>query len=68
MDIKGKSTEEKIALLRKFREEMYDKLKDAVYERRGWNQEGIPTLETVKRLRIDFPEVLEVLKAHGVGS
>ena len=68
VDIKDKSTEEKIALLRKFREEMYDKLKDAVYERRGWNQEGIPTLETVKRLRIDFPEVLEVLKAHGVGS
>jgi aldehyde:ferredoxin oxidoreductase len=47
---------------------MYDKLKDAVYERRGWTREGMPTLETVNRLHIDFPEVLEVLKANGVGS
>jgi aldehyde:ferredoxin oxidoreductase len=68
VDIKDKGTEEKLALLRKFREEMYDKLKDAVYERRGWTREGMPTLETVNRLHIDFPEVLEVLKANGVGS
>ncbi|MFH2219117.1 MAG: aldehyde ferredoxin oxidoreductase C-terminal domain-containing protein [Pseudomonadota bacterium] len=64
-DITGKSTEEKIALLRGFREALYEKLKDAVYERRGWNRNGIPTPETVKRLGIDFPEVLELLKAHG---
>jgi aldehyde:ferredoxin oxidoreductase len=68
VDIKDKGTEEKLALLRKFREEMYDKLKDAVYERRGWTREGVPTLKTVRRLHIDFPEVLEVLKANGVGS
>jgi aldehyde:ferredoxin oxidoreductase len=68
VDIQDKNTEEKLALLRKFREEMYEKLKDAVYERRGWTRDGMPTVDTVKRLRIDFPEVLEVLKAHGVGS
>jgi aldehyde:ferredoxin oxidoreductase len=67
VDIKEKSTEEKIGILRKFREEMYEKLKDAVYKRRGWTNEGIPTLDTVKRLGIDFPEVLEVLRANGVG-
>ena len=66
IDIKGKGTDEKVALLRKFREEMYEKLKDAVYKRRGWNNDGIPTVETVKRLGIDFPEVLDLLKAHGV--
>lgn len=66
VDISGKGTEEKVALLRKFREEMYEKLKDAVYERRGWTSDGIPTVETTKRLGIDFPEVLEVLKANGV--
>jgi aldehyde:ferredoxin oxidoreductase len=68
VDIQDKGTEEKLALLRKFREEMYEKLKDAVYERRGWTRDGMPTMETVKRLHIDFPEVLELLKAHGVGS
>jgi len=66
VDIAGKSTEEKVALLRKFREELYEKLKDAVYKRRGWNNDGIPTVETVKRLGIDFPEVLELLRVYGV--
>ena len=68
VDITGMTTEEKIALLRKFREKLYEKLKDAVYKRRGWTNNGIPTIETVKRLGIDFPEVLELLRAHGVES
>ena len=66
IDITGKSTEEKTTLLRKFRIEQYEKLKDAVYKRRGWTSDGIPTLETVRRLGIDFPEVLAVLKANGI--
>ncbi|MBW1730243.1 MAG: aldehyde:ferredoxin oxidoreductase [Deltaproteobacteria bacterium] len=68
VDITGKETAEKLAILRKFREEQYERLKDAVYERRGWTKDGIPTLKTVKRLGIDFPEVLEVLRANGVES
>lgn len=66
VDIGGKDTTEKIAILRGFREKQYDQLKDAVYKRRGWTKDGIPTTSTVKRLGIDFPEVLELLKAHGV--
>jgi len=66
VDIAGKGTGEKLSLLRKFREEQYEKLKDAVYRRRGWTNDGIPTVETVKRLGIDFPQVLETLKEHGV--
>jgi len=65
-DIAGKSTAEKVAILRKHREQQYEDLKDAVYKRRGWTADGIPTVETVKRLGINFPEVLEVLKANGV--
>jgi aldehyde:ferredoxin oxidoreductase len=66
VDITGKSTEEKVSILRGFREEMYEKLKDAVYKRRGWTAEGIPKVETVRRLKIDFPEVLELLHANRV--
>ena len=66
VDITGKETQEKVAILRRIREEQYEQLKDAVYERRGWTKDGIPTMETVKRLGIDFPEILEVLKANGV--
>jgi len=66
VDITGKGTEEKVQILRRLREEMYEKLKDAVYKRRGWTADGIPKVATVKRLKIDFPEVLELLKANGV--
>jgi len=66
VDIEGKPTAEKVAVLRKLREEQYEQLKDAVYERRGWTQNGIPTIATVKRLGIDFPAVLEILKENGV--
>jgi aldehyde:ferredoxin oxidoreductase len=66
MDISAMSSVEKVAALRKEREEQYEVLKDAVYERRGWTSNGIPTVETVKRLGIDFPEVMEVLKKNGV--
>ena len=65
-DIEGKGTAEKVKILRTMREQRYEDLKDAVYSRRGWTRDGIPTLETVKRLGIDFPEVVEILKAHGV--
>ncbi|WDP92100.1 MAG: aldehyde:ferredoxin oxidoreductase [Desulfobacter sp.] len=66
MDITGMDTTAKVAALRAKREEQYELLKDAVYKRRGWTANGIPTVETVKRLGIDFPEVLDVLKANGV--
>jgi len=66
IDIDGKETAEKVIILRKLREQRYEELKDAVYKRRGWTQDGIPTLETIKRLGIDFPEVINVLKDNGV--
>ena len=64
--IDGKSTAEKVAILRQHREAQYEKLTDAVYKRRGWTSEGIPTLKTVKRLGIDFKEVVKLLQANGV--
>jgi len=64
IDPTGKSTEEKMAALRKYREAEYEKLKDAVYKRRGWTPNGVPTIEKAKALGIDFPEVIELLKRH----
>jgi aldehyde:ferredoxin oxidoreductase len=60
------STAEKLARLRRHREAQYEKLKDAVYQRRGWTSDGIPTLATVRRLGIDFPDVVRLLEKHGV--
>jgi aldehyde:ferredoxin oxidoreductase len=58
------STEEKRKLLRKYREDRYEQLVDAVYARRGWNEKGIPKPETLKRLGIDFPDVMALVKGH----
>jgi aldehyde:ferredoxin oxidoreductase len=68
VNIDGKNTAEKIATLRKHREEQYEKLKDAVYKRRGWTPDGIPTQKTAKRLGIDFGDVVKLLEANGVNS
>ena len=58
------STEEKMQALREYREDRYQTLLDAVYKRRGWTKDGVPTLEHLKALGIDFPEVVDVVKGH----
>ena len=62
IDPTGMSTAEKVAATRKHREAQYEKLIDAVYKRRGWTPNGVPTLEKLKKLGIDFPDVVEVVK------
>jgi aldehyde:ferredoxin oxidoreductase len=64
METEGRSTEEKVKMLRDYRESQYQKLCDAVYKRRGWTSGGVPKLETIKRLNIDFPDVVELIKKH----
>jgi aldehyde:ferredoxin oxidoreductase len=61
VDPQGKSVEEKMAITRKYREDRYEKLLDAVYKRRGWNSNGIPTPEHMKQLGMDLPEVMETI-------
>ncbi len=56
------STEEKMAAHRKYRTERYEKLLDAVYQRRGWNKNGVPTIAWLKEIGMDLPEVIEVVK------
>jgi len=64
VDPEGLSTAEKRLALRRHREDQYQKLIDAVYARRGWTPDGIPTLETVRALGIDYPDVVALIKAH----
>lgn len=56
------TTEEKMAKLRACREAQYELLLDAVYKRRGWDSNGVPTPEKLHELGIDLPEVLDVLE------
>ncbi len=60
----GKLTEDKMKVLRKYREDQYERLRDAVYRRRGWNNNGVPTIAHLKKIGMDFPEVIDVVRNH----
>ncbi len=63
------TSQEKVARLREYREAQYAHLMDAVYRRRGWDENGIPTLEKIHELGIDFPDVVALVKQKtGVNS
>ncbi len=64
IETKGKTTEEKMKITRKYREDRYEKLLDAVYKRRGWNKNGIPTPKHMKNIKMDIPEVMETINKY----
>jgi aldehyde:ferredoxin oxidoreductase len=63
-DPHGMSTAEKVALLRSHRESQYEQLIDAVYKRRGWTSNGVPTVAKLEQLGIAFPDVVAVVQPH----
>jgi aldehyde:ferredoxin oxidoreductase len=61
----GMTTEDKMAAVRKYREDRYEQLVEAVYMRRGWNENGVPTIDTLHRLGLDvLPELVELAQSH----
>jgi aldehyde:ferredoxin oxidoreductase len=58
----GKTTEEKLRILREYRLDMYNKVTDSAYQRRGWTKNGVPKIERLKELGIDLPELVEIIK------
>jgi aldehyde:ferredoxin oxidoreductase len=63
--VAGMSTTEKNKKLREHREESYKLLTDATYKRRGWTRNGVPTMEKVKKLGLDWiPEVVDIVKKY----
>ena len=62
IDPTGMSTPEKVAATRKYREAQYESLIDAVYTRRGWTPTACRRWRRCKKLEIDFPEVVAVVK------
>jgi len=56
------TTAEKVQLLRQYRTSQYELLMDAVYKRRGWTRNGVPTLELLQKLKIDLPELVAIIK------
>lgn len=61
-EVREMSVQDKIAALRKYREDQYQTLIDSVYKKRGWTMNGVPTVEHLKELGMDLPELLEVVE------
>jgi len=55
-------TKEKLKILYEFRRNQYQKLADAVYFRRGWTPNGVPTPQKMKALGMDEPKMLKMLQ------
>jgi aldehyde:ferredoxin oxidoreductase len=64
IDPAGKSVAEKVRITREYRFSQYDQLMDAVFRRRGWTAQGVPTPEHLKDLGMDLPELLAVVRKH----
>ncbi|MGD9200021.1 MAG: aldehyde ferredoxin oxidoreductase C-terminal domain-containing protein [Chitinispirillia bacterium] len=64
VDPRGKSTEEKLKLIRDYRYQQYDLVIDAAYKRRGWNENGVPTVKRLKELGIDLPILVDIIKSE----
>jgi len=62
IDPAGKSVEEKMEITRTYRLDQYEQLLDSVYKRRGWTKNGVPTLEHLKNIGMDLPELIDVVK------
>ncbi len=58
------SLDEKIAVTRRYREDQFEQLTDAVYKRRGWTMNGVPTPEHLEEIGMDLPILLEVIAPH----
>ena len=61
MDIQGKRDEEKLEILQEYRCLQYEKLCDAVYDAKGWDQDGIPRKSTLMRLGFHDPRYVEIV-------
>jgi aldehyde:ferredoxin oxidoreductase len=60
--IEKMDTREKIRVLYEYRQDQYQKLADAVYYRRGWTPNGIPTPQKMKQLGMNDPKMLSMLQ------
>jgi aldehyde:ferredoxin oxidoreductase len=61
----GMNTADKLIKVREFREEQYRLLTDAAYKRRGWTRNGVPTMEKVKSLGLDWiPEIVQIIEKY----
>jgi aldehyde:ferredoxin oxidoreductase len=61
-DVEKMTVQEKLRILYEFRRDQYEKLADAVYYRRGWTPNGVPTPQKMKQLGFTDKKMLKMLQ------
>jgi len=61
-DVEKMSVSEKIKTLYDWKQDQYQKLADAVYYRRGWTPNGVPTPQKIKKLGFSDKKMLDMLE------
>jgi aldehyde:ferredoxin oxidoreductase len=61
-DVEQHSVTEKIDIIYQYRRDQYEKLTDAVYYRRGWTPNGVPTPQKMKALGFTDKKMLSMLQ------
>jgi len=61
-EVEKMSVKEKIRILYEYRQNQYQKLADAVYYRRGWTPNGVPTPQKMKQLGFTDKKMLDMLQ------
>jgi aldehyde:ferredoxin oxidoreductase len=62
LEVEKMDVEEKIKMMYEYRRNQYEKLADAVYYRRGWTPNGIPTPQKMKQLGLNDDRMLNILQ------
>jgi aldehyde:ferredoxin oxidoreductase len=60
--VKVMPVEEKLRRLYEYRQDQYQRLADAVYHRRGWTQNGVPTPQKMRSLGCKDEIMLKMLQ------
>jgi aldehyde:ferredoxin oxidoreductase len=63
-EIEKLSIKEKLKIIYNYRQNQYQKLTDAVYYRRGWTQNGVPTPQKMKQLGMDDDKMQKILQKN----
>jgi len=61
-EVEDMGIEKKMKLLYGYKQDQYQKLADAVYYRRGWTPNGVPTPQKMKQLGMDDPKMLKMIQ------
>ncbi len=61
-DVEKMDISKKMKILYAYRRNQYQKLTDAVYYRRGWTPNGVPTPQKMKQLGMDDSKMLKMLQ------